>query len=372
MARGAGGRSGPRRSCRTAAARATGPARDRRRDPRRAHHAPRGATTPASKPLPPDQRPARRRSRRSSGSSTAFGALWALGLVVLAALVARRWRLARDLADRAASRRGSLGSLDRCRSSSSNASLMHALDVVTRVGRRHPVVPRRATRGDRRGDLGGVAVPHPAGPAPRAAARAPHGDRVALPRHRAARRRARGGRARLGRRRRRAPGLRLARWPADDAPRCAAALDELGRRRPDVRLAAPPTEHRHRDGRERRRASSLVRVLGPRRSRRAADRRRSGARSSYKDGGPERPPHPARGRRARGVRAAPRRTSRACTFRRSSWRAPPARARRSLVIRPPTGRVLADVDPATSPTPCSTTSGGRSPRCTRHASRTAR
>ncbi len=62
----------------------------------------------------------------------ALGALWALGLVVVAALVARRWRLARDMAiggvltwvlGRA------IGALV-----VENASLKHTLDVVTRVG----------------------------------------------------------------------------------------------------------------------------------------------------------------------------------------------------------------------------------------------
>ncbi len=62
----------------------------------------------------------------------AVGALWALALVVLAALLARRWRLARDMAigGVAAWVLGRLiGTLV-----VENSSLTHALDVVTRVG----------------------------------------------------------------------------------------------------------------------------------------------------------------------------------------------------------------------------------------------
>jgi uncharacterized membrane protein YbhN (UPF0104 family)/tRNA A-37 threonylcarbamoyl transferase component Bud32 len=62
----------------------------------------------------------------------ALGALWALGLVVVAALVARRWRLARDMAigGVVAWVLGRLiGTLV-----VENASLDHALDVVSRVG----------------------------------------------------------------------------------------------------------------------------------------------------------------------------------------------------------------------------------------------
>jgi len=62
----------------------------------------------------------------------ALGALWALALVVIAALVARRWRLARDLAI------GGVASWALARLIGTlvveNASLTHALDVVTRIG----------------------------------------------------------------------------------------------------------------------------------------------------------------------------------------------------------------------------------------------
>jgi undecaprenyl-diphosphatase len=62
----------------------------------------------------------------------AVGALWALGLVVLAALVARRWRLARDMAI------GGIAAWVLARFIGAlvveNASLKHALDVTTRIG----------------------------------------------------------------------------------------------------------------------------------------------------------------------------------------------------------------------------------------------
>src|SRR5690349_11780876 len=62
----------------------------------------------------------------------AVGALWALGLVVLAALVARRWRLARDMAI------GGVAAWALARFIGAlvveNASLKHALDVTTRIG----------------------------------------------------------------------------------------------------------------------------------------------------------------------------------------------------------------------------------------------
>jgi uncharacterized membrane protein YbhN (UPF0104 family) len=62
----------------------------------------------------------------------ALGALWALGLVVVAALAARRWRLARDMAI------GGVATWVLARFIGAlvveNASLTHSLDIVTRVG----------------------------------------------------------------------------------------------------------------------------------------------------------------------------------------------------------------------------------------------
>jgi undecaprenyl-diphosphatase len=62
----------------------------------------------------------------------AVGALWALALVVVAAVVARRWRLARDMAI------GGVAAWVLARLIGTivveNSSLTHALDVVTRVG----------------------------------------------------------------------------------------------------------------------------------------------------------------------------------------------------------------------------------------------
>ncbi len=68
-----------------------------------------------------------------------FGALWALGLIVLAALVARRWRLARDLlvAGVVTWILGRLiGSLV-----VTDSSVVDALDVVTRFGKATPSFP---------------------------------------------------------------------------------------------------------------------------------------------------------------------------------------------------------------------------------------
>ncbi len=62
----------------------------------------------------------------------ALGALWAVGLVVVAALVARRWRLARDLA------LGGVVTWALARFIGSlvveDASVTHSLDIVTRIG----------------------------------------------------------------------------------------------------------------------------------------------------------------------------------------------------------------------------------------------
>jgi uncharacterized membrane protein YbhN (UPF0104 family) len=69
----------------------------------------------------------------------ALGALWALGLVVIAALVFRRWRLARDLAI------GGVVTWALARIVGSlvveNSSLLHSLDTVVRVDRDAPGFP---------------------------------------------------------------------------------------------------------------------------------------------------------------------------------------------------------------------------------------
>ena len=69
----------------------------------------------------------------------ALGALWAVGLVALAALVARRWRLARDLAI------GGVATWVLARLIGAlvveNADLSHSLDIVTRFGDSSPRFP---------------------------------------------------------------------------------------------------------------------------------------------------------------------------------------------------------------------------------------
>jgi uncharacterized membrane protein YbhN (UPF0104 family) len=69
----------------------------------------------------------------------ALGALWALGLVIIAALVFRRWRLARDLAI------GGLVTWALARIVGSlvveNSSLVHSLDTVVRIDRDAPGFP---------------------------------------------------------------------------------------------------------------------------------------------------------------------------------------------------------------------------------------
>ena len=125
-----------------------------------------------------------------------FGALWALALIVLAAVVARRRRLGRDLlvAGLAAWALGRIiGAL--VVSDSEHPALARRRHPLRR---RRPLLPGGAPGGDRGGHLGGRAVPHatrpPDRPAPRAGARV----RVALPRDRPPRRRVRRARARLG------------------------------------------------------------------------------------------------------------------------------------------------------------------------------
>ena len=102
----------------------------------------------------------------SSGSSTAcptssqpffersyrFGALWALGLVVVAALVARRWRLARDMAIAGVAAwflARLIGALV-----VENASLREEPRTSSPASGRVAVVPGRPARGHRRGDRG--------------------------------------------------------------------------------------------------------------------------------------------------------------------------------------------------------------------------
>jgi undecaprenyl-diphosphatase len=68
-----------------------------------------------------------------------FGALWAVGLVVVAALVARRWRLARDLFVAgllAWAIARALGAFV------SNDSLEKSLDIVVKVGHDSPAFPQ--------------------------------------------------------------------------------------------------------------------------------------------------------------------------------------------------------------------------------------
>ena len=211
------GSSDPRPRNRTAAARVTGSASSSRSGS--------WSGCASTRDTPPTAR------STSSGSSTAcpttsqpffeaiyaVGALWAVGVVVAAALVARRWRLARDLAIAgfvAWFLARLIGALV-----VDNDSIRESLDVVTRIGDASPSFPVTPvavvvaviaaaspflTRPTRR--LGQLLDPA-------------HGGRLALPGYRAPRRRVRGGGARLGRRRRGAPRVRLARWTARRARR---------------------------------------------------------------------------------------------------------------------------------------------------------
>ena len=208
------------------------------------------------------------------------------------------------------------------------------------AGRRHPCrerlggVPGRAPGGDRRRDLGRVSLPDPPGAASGAAARAAHRDRVALPRHHAARRRARRGRARVGTRGIRAPRLRVAGWATHDR----AGGGDARRARSGRRRRAPPaeaTEHGHRD-------------VGPRRDRRAhgaGPGSRRGRRAAHVEvlalpgvqgRRPRAAPHPARGRRGAGLRAAPGRARR--RHRAAGGRRRHRRAGRRAHCQPPTPR----------------------------------
>ena len=112
----------------------------------------------------------------------AVGALWAVGLVVVAALVARRWRLARDLAIG--------GFVTWVLARFVGTLVVENASSAAQPRRRHPdrrrhhELPRGTGRDHRRGHLGRVAVPHPPGATPRAVPRAAHRPRVALPRAR--------------------------------------------------------------------------------------------------------------------------------------------------------------------------------------------
>ena len=249
-----------------------------------------------------------------------------------------------------------------------NASLMHALDVVTRVGDDTVAFPAVRVGGDRRGDLGGVAVPHPTGAPPRAAARAAHRDRVAVPRHHASRRRARRGRARLVGRGARAPRLRVARRSTDrrtGAGHAGRARRRRARRAP----AAQAAGHRHRDERARRHRRPHGAGARPRRSRRAADvevlavPRVQGRRARAAHDPPGR-------RRGAGVHVAARGAGRGAGSRRRGRRHGRARRRADRIATAGRARRCAISTRRPSPTRCWSTSGSRSPRCTTRASRT--
>ncbi len=299
----------------------------------------------------------------------ALGALWALGLVVVAALVARRWRLARDLAI------GGVVTWALARIIGSlvveNASLLHCARRRDPRRRRRARLPRGARGDHRRRHLGGVAVPHPPGAAPRPVARA---------------------------RSWRSPSLYLGTTLPDGALAAVAlgwsvaALVHLVFGSPGGR---PTTAQVHADpasssastpttctccpmqpstgtamSAQRRRRRPARPGARARRSRRATDvevlafARVQGRR-------PDAAQHPPRGRRSPGLRAPARRTRRRARAarRRRRHRGPGHGPDRVAPARP--GTPLADVDRRVGHRrACSPTSGSRSRRCTRPASRT--
>ena len=241
-------RSGPRRNSPIAVGRATGSV---------------SSSASASSPSPSGTRTTPgRSSATSSPPSTdshdlesffrglyAVGALWALGLVVLAA----PWSgggVWRDMAIGGVA--AGARPLHR-RAVVENASLKHALDVTTRIGDDSPA-SRRCGRRDRRGDLGGVALP----PAPcdgwvrSSSCSSPCVD---VPRNHVARRPARRRRPRVEPRRAGAPRVRIPGGRPTTA-QVQSTLVELGVRGPRREAAADATQHRHRDVGAHARASS--------------------------------------------------------------------------------------------------------------------
>ncbi len=179
----------------------------------------------------------------SSGSSTAcptrsqpffeaifaVGALWAVGVVFGAALIARRWRLARDLAIAgfvAWFLARLIGALV-----VENDSLRESLNVVTRIGDASPSFPVTPVAVV-------VAVIAAASPFLTRPTRRLGRLLILLMAvgslylgHRAARRRVRGGGARMGRRCRGASRVRLTRWTPDPRDRSVPRSRSSGFRR---------------------------------------------------------------------------------------------------------------------------------------------
>ena len=300
----------------------------------------------------------------------ALGALWALGLVVVAALVARRWRLARDLAI------GGVATWILARFIGTlvveNASLTHALDVVTRIGDDTVAFP--AVRVGVIVAVISVASPYLTRPVRRigqllvlliAIA-------VALPRHRRSRtasspRSRSGGRVAalvhlVVRLARRSPDGRTG---AGHAGRARASTPTTFTCCPTQPPPARAMTARDDDG------DLMVRVLG--RDEADAQLMSKFWRSlAYKDGGPAL--HTTRledvEAQAYALLLAERADVQVPAVVVAGTAGPGAALHR---IRPLDGPRLCDARPATpSPTRCSTTSGSRSPRCTTAASRTAR
>ena len=291
----------------------------------------------------------------------AVGALWAVGVVFGAALIARRWRLARDLAIA-----GFVGVVP---GPPHRRARRRQRQSPREPQRRHPhrrrlaVVPGDTRGGGRRGDRGGVAVPHPPDRAGSArcsscswrSARSTWVSRCPTPRSR--------------------------RWcsAGASAPRCtscsARPVDARRARRSAPRSRSSASRRTMSSSRAAsRRGSTLmlaedddgplhVRVLG----RDEADAQfmaKLWRFLLYKDGGPRLLPDPTRRRRARGLHAAARGAKRRARprGRRHGNRRP--RARRSSWIDGRPGPVSPTPTRRTCPTPCSTTSGSRPAACT--------
>ena len=166
-----------------------------------------------------------------------FGALWALGLIVLAALVARRWRLAPRPAGRRARHLGPrTHHRSPCRHRFESARLARCRDALRDL---HAVLPRRAARHDRGRHLGCVAVPQPPRPAHRPAPRVAPRARGAVPRDRASRTLHSLHSCSAGASRRSCTSRSDPLAGGRPACRSRSRCEELGLRSPDVHLTDP-------------------------------------------------------------------------------------------------------------------------------------
>ena len=341
-----------------------GPPRPRRRDPGVRDLAPGRSRPRSSATSSPRSTACPTSSSRSSASSTRSGALWALGLVVVAALVAAAVA-SRPRPGHRRRRRLGAGAGSSARSSSRTRASRTALDVVTRIGDDSVAFP--AVRVAVIVAVISVASPYLTRPVRRLGqllvlliAIASLYLGTTLPDGALA-----GGRPRVGDRRARAPRVRLARWAAHRRP---------GARRPWSSSGSTPTTcicspHQPRTGTAMAASDADGELADPgarsRRGRRAADvevlalARVQGRRARRST------PPGSRTSRRRPTRCSSRNAP-ACTSRR--WSSPaaagPGMALHRVTHRS-AGRVLADARSRRGHRrACSTTCGSRSRRCT--------